>query len=608
MPAARSVDTIHEIKRLSPLVAAQIAAGEVVERPASVVKELVDNSIDAGATRITIELEQGGVELIRVSDDGCGIPPGQLALAVAEHATSKIRDAADLDRITTMGFRGEALASIASVSRLSVRSRTASDAAAALIEVAGDSVSSIRPESGPIGTSVSVRNLFFNTPARRKFVRTIATELGHCADVVSALAMSHPHIGFTLLADGRPLIEVPPAQQPRDRVLGIIGKEMTEEYVEARADEFDDTRGVSLWGLVGLPALARPTTRWQHLFLNGRPIRDKTVQHALKEAYRGLIEPGRQPAAVLMIEMDPGAVDVNVHPAKAEVRFRDSSMVHSVVLRAVRAALQSADLTPVVARPFQAEAVPNVPQVSASTASRFVDFFRSAAPSAPQGRFSYEEMKSAAEAFDAQASAGEALPRPVPAQRVLQVHNSYLVTQDEQGVVIIDQHALHERVMFERLKERLSAGALESQRLLVPAVVTVAETAMDGVDRLAPLFSRLGIDAQPIGPRSIAVHAFPSFLFDRKVDPASFVAELLERAQAEKWEPGQIEGEAALHEVLDMMACKAAVKAGDSLSEDELKELLDLRESVERASNCPHGRPTTIRMPIRELNRLFGRT
>ncbi len=638
MPPPRSLEAIPEILRLPSLVAAQIAAGEVVERPASVVKELVDNAIDAGATRITIELEQGGVELIRVSDDGHGIPCDQLPLAVAEHATSKIRDAGDLDRITTLGFRGEALASIASVSRLSLRSRTHAQDSAAAIDVVGDTVSAVRPEAGPVGTSVSIRNLFFNTPARRKFVRTNATEQGHCADVVSDLAMSHPAIGFTLLADGRSLIDVPPGQQPQDRVLALIGKEMASQYVEAQADEFDDTRGVALWGLVGLPSLARPTTRWQHLFLNGRPIRDKTVQHALKEAYRGLIEPGRQPAAVLMLEMDPGAVDVNVHPAKAEVRFRDSSMVHSAVFRAIRAALQAADLTPIVARAFsesrrgdQAEAEstvarafqPESPVVgppvpgSESAASRFVDFFRNATAAVPQSRFSYEELKRAADAFDPEPRTlnpePQDIPRPLPAQRVLQVHNSYLVTQDEFGVVIIDQHALHERVMFEKLKERVGAGTLESQRLLVPAVVNVAESAMEGLERIAELLKKLGIEAEPIGPRAVAVHAFPSFLFDRKVDPAEFLGELLDRVEAEKWTLGDSgaggeAGEAALHEVLDMMACKAAVKAGDSLSDEELRELVHLRESVERASNCPHGRPTTVRMTMRELGKLFGRS
>jgi DNA mismatch repair protein MutL len=454
---------------------------------------------------------------------------------------------------------------------------------------------------------VSVRNLFFNTPARRKFLRTEATEQGHCVDVVTALAMSHPAIGFTLVADGRSLIDVPAGQQPRDRVLALLGREMEGQYVGASADEFDDARGVALWALVGRPALARPTTKWQHLFLNGRPIRDKTVQHALKEAYRGLIEPGRQPAAVLMLEMDPGAVDVNVHPAKAEVRFRDGGMVHSVVFRAVKEALRRADLTPMVETAGTS---------AGGDVGRFVEFMKQPT-GVPQSRLNYEELRAAMEgapgplAPSAEPGARnpepDALPRPIAAPRVLQVHNSYLVTQDEHGVVIIDQHALHERVMFEKLRERVGAGTLESQRLLVPAVASVAESRLEALSTLGPLLGRLGIEAEAIGPRSVAVHAFPSFLFDRKVDPAEFLGELLDRAEAERWTGGEAVDEAALHEVLDMMACKAAVKAGDSLSDEELRELLTLRENVDRASNCPHGRPTAIRMTIKELEKRFGR-
>ncbi|HBS27866.1 MAG TPA: DNA mismatch repair endonuclease MutL, partial [Phycisphaerales bacterium] len=316
-PADTEVSTERRaIRVLPPLVAAQIAAGEVVERPASVVKELLDNAIDAGSVRIEVELEQGGLELVRVTDDGAGIPPEELALALAAHATSKVRDASDLDRVTTMGFRGEALASIASVSRLTIRSRTARHAGASAIDSEGDRLSEVRPAPGPVGTSVTVRNLFFNTPARRKFVRTPATEQGHCADAVRALALAHPAIGFVLRAEGRPLIDVPPGQGPRERALALLGREFSSQYAEAHADSFDDARGVALWGLVGLPVLAKPTPRSQHVFVNGRPVRDRTIQHALKDAYRGLIEPAKHPSAVLMLVLDPGAVDVNVHPAK----------------------------------------------------------------------------------------------------------------------------------------------------------------------------------------------------------------------------------------------------------------------------------------------------
>jgi len=368
-PDARSVGPARpRIVQLPPLLVNQIAAGEVVDRPASIVKELIDNAIDAGATRIDLELEQGGIELIRVTDDGGGIHPNDLPLALSAHATSKIRVAEDLDRIATMGFRGEALASIASVSRMNIRSRTAEGGAgeggieevggaggagaggggvgATQLDAEGDVVSAPRPASGPRGTSVTVRNLFFNTPARRKFLRTPNTEQGHCVDTARELALSHPHVAFTITCDGKRTLELAGEQSPRERVLAILGAEYADQFVEAHADEFDDARGMALWGMVGLPSLARATAKNQHVFLNGRPIRDKTVQHALKEAYRGLIEPGRYPTAAIMLEMDPGAVDVNVHPAKTEVRFRDSSMVHGVVLRAVRDALRGADLTP----------------------------------------------------------------------------------------------------------------------------------------------------------------------------------------------------------------------------------------------------------------------
>jgi len=625
------------IRVLPPLVAAQIAAGEVVERPASAVKELIENAIDARASRITIDLDQGGIELIRVADDGHGIAADGLALAVTPHATSKIDGAADLERISTLGFRGEALASISAVSRVSLRSRTSTDDTAHLIEAEGASISPPRPEPGPVGTLISVRNLFFNTPARRKFLRTSATELGHCTDAVTDLALSHPHIGFALRADGRTVLEVPPDQDPGERALALLGPEMESQYLRVSADRFDSpghAGAVTLWGLIGRPALARPTTKAQHLFINGRAIRDRTIQHALKEAFRGLIEPSRHPAAVLMIEMDPSAVDVNVHPTKAEVRFRDSGLVHSVVHRAVQEALRAADLTPSIHwggnassdSSFGAEPKPGAMPLPSPAADpqRFVDYFRRLA-SPGGGKFDYGSVRAAVDAAQAApASTGDAphtadpsqaaptspLPVPLPAPRVLQVHNSFLVTQDDQGVLIIDQHALHERAMFEALRDRLARGELESQRLLMPAVVTVPPQRLEALQRVENLFARLGIAAEPMGPSSIGVHAFPTFLFDRGVDAGRFVADVLERAEAEKWgdSPDAAGDEAVLHEVLDMMACKAAVRAGDSLAPAELDALLALREHVERSSNCPHGRPTSIRLSIHELNKRFGRT
>jgi DNA mismatch repair protein MutL len=610
------------IRPLPALLVNQIAAGEVVERPASVVKELTENALDAGAGRIALELEQGGIELIRISDDGCGIPAVDLAFALAPHATSKIAQADDLDRIGTLGFRGEALASITSVSRLALRSRTADQVAAHVIDAEGDQISEPRPAPGPIGTSITVRNLFFNTPARRKFLRTASTEQSRCLDVLRDLAMAHPSVAFTAACDGRAVIDLPPGQSARERALTVMGLELASQLLEIHADEFNDRRGLALWGLAGLPSLARNTNQAQHVFLNGRAIRDKTIQHAIKEAYRGLIEPGRHPTCIVMLEMDPGAVDVNVHPAKVEVRFRDSSLVHSTVLRAIREALRGADLTPNMSaaagggeresaqasgdgpRPFLHEPRQILPQ--STPYGGFVDYFRRPSPGAPQPGISYSEVREAlAEGEQGPAEPPEICTVPRPAQRILQVHNSYLVTQDEQGVVIVDQHALHERVMFEQLLARIHESPLESQRLLTPAVVPATPTQLEGLPELAPLLTKIGVEAGALGPASIGIFAFSTFLFDRGVDPVTFMSELLERLEAHALAP---ESEEALHQVLDMMACKAAVKAGDRMTEPELAELIRLRAEVERASSCPHGRPTSIRLTIRELEKLFHRT
>ncbi len=610
--------TRGSIQQLPPLVVNQIAAGEVVERPASVVKELVENSIDAGATRIRVELEQGGVELIRIADNGCGIPHEELRLALTAHATSKLRTPDELDRIGTMGFRGEALASVASVSRMRLSSRTEDVEGASQIDVEGDDVSDVMPASGPVGTTITVRNLFFNTPARRRFLRTTGTEQGHCVEAVRSLAMSHPAIGFEVVCDGVTKLDVAPGQAPRDRAMSILGEELAPKLIEVSADEFDDTRGVAIWGVVGLPELARPTAKAQKIFINGRLIQDRSLQHALREAYRGLIDPSRKPTAVIMIEMDPAAVDVNVHPAKAEVRFRDPGIVYSTLLRAVRSALQAQDLTPSV-RPtvsghsgefgsgrsgsaHQASGFVEALRTQPVVAPR-IDFMQPAHP--PQAARASDERPADSRSITAGPSTDHELAAPRPADRYIQIHNSYLVTQDESGVVIIDQHALHERVMFEQIMSRLQKGDLESQRLLTPATLSAAAREIDRLEELRPLLERLGIEVSQLGPESIGVQAFPSFLFSRGVEAGEFVSQLLERVGERGL--GATEEE-ALHEVVDMMSCKAAVKAGDRLTETELAELVRLRAEVERSSNCPHGRPTTVRLSIQDLERFFGRS
>jgi DNA mismatch repair protein MutL len=631
------VNPRRPIRKLSKTVASQIAAGEVVERPASVVKELVENSIDAGATRVRIELEAGGIELIRVSDDGKGISPEELPLAIEAHATSKIETTADLDRIATMGFRGEALASIASVARVSIRSRTAEDQGASEIRVNAGDAEAIRPASGPVGTTIEVRNLFYATPARRKFLKTPQTERSRCLNALREIAMASPAIGFVIATESKTLLDLPPGQDPKTRALAVIGKELEAQMLEVSADEFDDARGIALWGLVGLPAIARPTAIAQHVFVNGRPVRDRTIQHAIKEAYRGLMEHSRYPTAVLMLEMSPEAVDVNVHPAKAEVRFRDSGHVHSVVHRAVKDALRKADLTPMVGSfgrsvsPMDSLLGAGTPVQSAgvdqprpaSEEERLVSFFREDVPRATQGRISYESLRAAMEPVAREehrepeptggtehaeqtpaADPGSARAFEAKPMGHLQVHQSYVVTQDDEGVVIVDQHALHERVMFEYLMERLGRGPLESQALLVPEVIEVSPAQLAALDTLGELLQAIGIEAREMGPTSVGVSAFPSFLFDRGVEIQPFLNDLLELAVQSAVPPTS---EEALRDVVDMMSCKAAVKAGDKLSSDELNRLMQLRDEVERSSSCPHGRPTSIRLTLTDLEKLFHR-
>lgn len=643
-----------QIRTLPALLVNQIAAGEVIERPASVVKEVMENAIDAGATRVEIELEGGGIELIRVWDDGHGIPPDEMPLAIAPHATSKIRAADDLDRIGTMGFRGEALASIASVSRLRIVSRAAGEAEGREIVVEGDLIRPARPASRSVGTTLEVRNLFFNTPARRKFLRTPATEQTRCIDWIKDLAMAHPALAVRCVCDGNARLDLPPGQTPRQRAVAILGKELEDQLIEVSVDRFDDARGVLAWGLVGLPSIARATAKSQHVFLNGRTIRDKTVSHALREAYRGLIEPGRHPTAVLMIEMSPSAVDVNVHPAKLEVRFRDQSMVHRAIYHGVKDALQRADVTPSALQrlpglgaggpgnPFGASFASGgaagaggagggggaggasfAPPPVDRQVDRLVEYLKTRPVPADQGTPGEperlrEELKRVLDepgpgdgrvSFAPGGPGAADLPRVRPADRVLQVHSSYLITQDAHGVVIIDQHALHERVMFEKLLARVTGGAdgagtLERQQLLTPIVIEASRGVVDALGDLSGLFGRLGFEIDAMGPKSVGVRAVPTFLVSRGVEPGAFVEELLERSVNEGFTPNS---EEALHEVLDKMACKAAVKAGDRLSDGEMDELMHLRESVERSGSCPHGRATTVRLTIAELEKLFDR-
>lgn len=654
----------RRIQQLSAGLVNRIAAGEVIERPAAVVKELVENSIDAGATQIIVEAEDGGRALVRVTDDGSGIAPDDLLLAFASHATSKLTCDDDLFRIGTMGFRGEALASIGAVSHARILSRTADTDTAYEVTNRGGAITDVQAAAGNIGTTIEVRNLFFNTPARRKFIKGTGTEFGHIGETLLRLALPHPTIAFKLIHNGRTTLDLPAATEEQ-RLLAAWPKEFHEQRLPLRAGDAE----VRLRGLVGLPELARPTAKYQFLYLNGRSIRDRFMQHALREAYRGLTEPGRHPAAVLLLEMPPGDVDVNVHPTKTEVRFRDSGRVHGLVLSGVREKLLGSDLTPSAVPMSTDGSGPGDDPARQDLREKLADFFRQMPGSAasqstpvfptlsegganspagtrlvspeprgmppwarpvplPFSRAAEPAPKSAAalttipasltslevvrdngaDASPATQTTTPAPPDPAsgwkPATHgAIQLHNSYLVAQSDDGLIIIDQHALHERIMYEELLARVSRGPLESQRLLIPLTVAVSSIQMSLLDHVQPLLARLGVEVTSFGPGSVAVHAFPTFM--EKLDPGEFVRELLERGEQELLD---LHEEELLHGILDMMACKAAVKAGDPLSPGEIEALLARRELVERSSNCPHGRPTTLRLTLRDLEKQFKRT
>jgi len=491
-----------------------------------------------------------------------------------------------------------------------------------------------------------VRDLFFNTPVRRKFLRGAATEFGHIGDVVTRIAMVCPSVSFTLTHNGRKTIDVPANQLPRQRCLDLMGVELDQAMLD-----FEQVRHeVGVRGLAGLPSVARATGKFQYLSVNGRPVRDRMLSHAVREAYRGLMPPDRQPVCVVMLEVGLGEVDVNVHPTKAEVRFSKPNHMHGMILTAIRQCLLGHDLTPTVsldATPLNqsVSAAEHVPSPSLECAAdsgaayqrralgsggppgtsrgstsdlpdRFAESFR--CKESPQKGFKLDEVRrtiapQAPVTSPTEPVVGDQFPLPVvlQSQGILQVHKTYLVTEDEQGLLIVDQHALHERVLFEQLRERVIVHDLESQCLLMPAVIEADSKRMALFAELKPLLKRIGIETEPIGPTSMAIQAFACFLFERKVDPAEFVQELLDKVDEGLLGPnftGDNAEEAAIHKVLDMMACKAAVKAGDKLKPQELSELLSKRDHVERSSACPHGRPTTIRLTMRDLARHFKRT
>lgn len=689
------------IQQLPTSVINKIAAGEVIERPASVIKELMENSIDALATRIEVEIQRGGADLIKLIDDGEGIHPDDLPLAVAPHATSKLRSADDLFHVRSMGFRGEALASIAEISKLRIRSRQAEATIGSELTVDGGEIHPVVPCGCAVGTTIEVRELFYTTPVRRKFLKNASTEFGHISEQFTRIALAHPNLHLTLKHNDRTVFELPATQRLQDRLELFYGSELAKDLipVEMHRD------GSRIWGFVGHPNQSRTTRKHQYLFLNGRWIQDRSLQHAINEAYRGLLMVGRQPIAFLFLEVPSDAFDVNVHPTKSEVRFLDSSALFRLVLSSIRqkflgmdlgGVLDTSRLTPGSSleqapvhdlsfdeneasaavgtgpasapysverelsnwaqsqladwRPESADVVGHAlreeprgeglgPRArddvdsergmgplacpSADDAAEADSFTR---PSTPLPGPSLPPLPSSFRPFPGgpapilgrviAATTPVARP-PLPAVlkeaelpttgagaevRAMQVHDCYLVVETSDGVHIIDQHALHERIMYEQLRRRILAGTPEIQRLLVPIPVELtpreAAIALDNAELLA----ELGLLVQEFGGHTVAIGGLP--VLARRADPVELLKSVVEKIDSQT---ETLTRRDLLDSLLHMMSCKAAIKAGQRLSPEEITALLDQRHLCDDHHHCPHGRPTSLKLSKMELDRQFGR-
>jgi DNA mismatch repair protein MutL len=580
------------IRELPAHLVNQIAAGEVVERPASVVKELVENSLDAGARHIHIEVEGGGSRLIRVRDDGIGIPAEELALALARHATSKIASLDDLSRIASLGFRGEALPSIASVSRLRLVSCSRGSAVAQAIESNGGDLGPVHPAAHPVGTTVEVRDLFFDVPARRRFLRTEKTEFHHLQAIVDRLVLSRFSCGFRLTHNRRPLLDVPAAEGQvarEQRLAAVVG----EEFMAGALYLERESAGLRLHGWIARPVYSRSQADLQHFFVNGRPVRDRLVSTALRMAYRDVLFHGRHPAYVLYLEMDPAGVDVNAHPAKLEVRFRESSTIRDFLRRSVEVALSATR--------------PGEPDAATTGVGQ-----RPGAAAAPQtGRlFSGESAVSSVQESLAHYAALSAAPDSQPqvddipplGYALAQLQGVYILAGNRDGLVIVDAHAAHERVTYERLKREAGAGSVVRQPLLVAQTLRLSPEEMALLDEHAPVLRELGLVVEQAGPRSVCVREIPAAL--GAVDAAGLLRDILA-----DWRVQGISGrvEALLDAALARAACHASIRARRDLTTAEMNALLRRMEATERADQCSHGRPTWMQLSMQDLDRLFQR-
>jgi DNA mismatch repair protein MutL len=617
---------MSRIRQLDAHVVNQIAAGEVIDRPASVVKELLENSVDALATRVEVDVVDGGSELIRVVDDGEGVHPDDLLLSVSSHATSKLNSAEDLFRVRTLGFRGEALASIASVSRFHMRTRQPDAETGYELQVRHGEVQSPQACGCPVGTSIEVHQLFANTPVRRKFLKTTSTEFGHITEQFTRVALANPRLHAVLRHNGKTVYELPATDALIDRLRLFYGRELAENLIQVESE----SEAGRLWGYVAHPSHSKSTRKGQYLFLNGRWIQDRSLQHALSEAYRGLLMTGRHPIIFLFLELAADDVDVNVHPTKNEVRFRDSQQPYRQLLSMLRTRFLSADLdgsmsvadvnahapsssTPERKLELQHELAdwakgelaswtPDRPPVFAPQDDRPVAGLPGGTPEFSPFPGGPQSSDVGGTTLTANTAHAELDGPHAPVGRAMQIHDCYLIVETGDGMTVIDQHALHERIMYEHLRRRVLEGAVESQKLLVPETVDLSARETSLLLEHQELLQQLGFTLEEFGGNTILLTAYPVML--ARADLIQVVRDMAEQFDRPRQTPTRRD---TLDELLHMMSCKAAIKAGQRLSNEEMESLLAQRHLIDDAHHCPHGRPTALVLSRAELDRQFGR-
>ncbi|KAF0242065.1 MAG: DNA mismatch repair protein [Planctomycetota bacterium] len=589
------------IRVLDNSVVNLIAAGEVLERPASAVKELIENALDAGATRVEVEFEDGGRRLIRVTDDGAGMGPEDLALAFLPHATSKLAAVADLAEIRSFGFRGEALASIAEVARARIVSRPRGTESAHELEAEAGKIGAVKPSASPEGTTIEAWDLFGNIPARRKFLKTSPVEAAHIGDVVTRFALSRPDVRFELRGDSIPIATMSPVEDIADRIGHYFGKELRQALVKVDAQ----ARGIRLRGYVARPTFTVNNTRLQFTWVNGRWVRDKVLFRSIIEAYSDLVMVRRAPAVFLFVDIEPRDIDVNVHPAKVEIRFANSSRVHDFVRDEIRGRLMAGGVPQqFVPKDAWSSFVQRTPDERRNERQQeLMEFFTRPADTPvfftpPPGKSAFAEPR------DIPPGVQDPTPpmRPMASGgRAYQLHDAYLIEEVPGGLNVIDQHALHERILYYRIRSRVLAHDVARQRLLVPSIVR--DSGREKVIAAArPLLDRLGFEIEEFGPGALAIHAAPDWIGTK--DPAGIVRDIL--MDFDTANPGRAADDALDH-FIATCACKAAIKAGERLAPEEVRALLEDRVRIDHSQTCPHGRPVTLRITLDELEKHFGR-